>query len=520
MPLLINEPFVEITKETAPRIAGQPCIRLGTPVPGYGTEPDGVWARWHWDGAALTVQNDRLGFYPLYYSVQNAALLVSPSIPQLLARGVSRTLDDEGLSTFLRLGYFIGDHTPFREIKALPPNANLRWEDGNIDLRHALPTPTALDTSRAEAMQRYAELFQAAIQRRLPEGRCAVPLSGGRDSRHIALELHRQGVKPHCVTATELLQDTEPQIAAQLADELGLPIKILQVSRAKLAAEREKNERTNYCADEHGWYLPVAEYLAEHFDTAYDGIGGDVLSAGLFLDRQKLTLMRAGKFHQLAVHIACYSEQALFNLLSPTLRARFPRQLAIESIARELSRYADWPNPVGAFYLFNRTRREIALSPYRLIDRRLKVHAPYLDRDLFDFLASLPAEHFLDKQFHTDTIMQSYPRFASIPYSCGNSLPTGYRLHEADAALLASMLWRAESKKVINRSFLLLRAIRSAIDTSYYEEFILGCAARATYLTQLAEVADIEPLDTLSRQRANQRYSGTGTALLQQPVSD
>lgn len=62
-----------------------------------------------------------------------------------------------------------------------------------------------------------------------------------------------------------------------------------------LATELEKNERTNYCADKHARYLSLAHHLGRHFDTVYDGIGGDILSAGLFLDQQGFTLMRLGK---------------------------------------------------------------------------------------------------------------------------------------------------------------------------------------------------------------------------------
>lgn len=486
-----QEPFIQLAGGPVPKQTGESRAMLGTPVPGKEVTPDGVWARWEWDGTTLTVQNDRLGCFPLYYATYGRYIAVSPSIAKLLALGAPGTLDDEGMSVFLRLGFFIGEHTPFKAIKALPPGTTLRWRDGRLDLEHALPRPTPLDLDRKRAIQIYGDLFRQAIQRRQPEGRYAVPLSGGRDSRHIVLELHRQGFRPRCVTAEYFDRhfDQDKLVAIQLARELGLPLTVVPQERMLLAAEFEKNERTNYCADEHAWYLSLADHLGQHFDTVYDGIGGDILSAGLFLDQQGLTLMRAGKLDEMANHVACYSEPLLMLLLSPALRERFPRSLALKSIAGELGRYADWPNPVSAFYFFSRTRREIALSPYRLLDQRLRVHAPYLDRDLFDFLVGLPAEQLLDKQFHTLTIADTYPRYAAVPYSSNAPARPNWRLAAMQATRLLPMLLQRHAGAVINRRALALRAIKCLLDPSYGPEFLRSHVLRTVYLMQLTAVA-------------------------------
>src|SRR5690606_10222316 len=63
-----QEPFIRLAGGPVPEQLGQPHVLLGTPVAGAGSTPDGVWARWDWDGTTLTVQNDRLGCFPLYYA--------------------------------------------------------------------------------------------------------------------------------------------------------------------------------------------------------------------------------------------------------------------------------------------------------------------------------------------------------------------------------------------------------------------------------------------------------------------
>jgi asparagine synthase (glutamine-hydrolysing) len=495
MSVTIDEPFVQITGLSTPSVRGALRIVLGTPVENdEGVAEDGVWAQWHWDGRTLIVRNDRLGFYPLYYCVTQDSIAISPSIPKLLELGVDNALDDEGLAAFLRLGFFIGDHTPFRAIRALPPGATLRWHDGLLDLQHALPKPAASRMDRDKAMRVYADLFAEAIARRPPAGRCAVPLSGGRDSRHIALEMHRQGLRPHCVSAQDLrvYRNQESGTALRVARELGLPLTVVPQDRPVVQAELQKNELTNYCADEHGWYLPIAEYLQRNADTVYDGIGGDVLSAGLFLDEEGLALVRAGRFTEMAERITGWSERLLMRMLSPELRDRFPRQPALQSIAEEIARYADWPNPVGAFYLFNRTRREIALSPYRLLGRRLHVHAPYLDAELFDFLAALPAEHFVDHTFHTETIARAYPDYASIPYHSGGcQLRSDWAHGIAHAFRLLPLLLRRRHG-LVDWRFAALRVARCALDPSYGAEFVHGQGRLMINLMQIGVVADAD----------------------------
>jgi hypothetical protein len=47
----------------------------------------------------------------------------------------------------------------------------------------------------------------------------------------------------------------------------------------------------------------------------------------------------------------------------------------------------------------------------------VSVLAPYLDRDLFDFLTSLPGPMLEDRRFHNDVIRRAYPKYAGIPFS-------------------------------------------------------------------------------------------------------
>ena len=92
-----------------------------------GNPSTGIFAEWHWDGNEVLVRNDRYGMQPLFYFVRPAELCLAPSLWTLLERGAPRDLDWPALAVFFRLGFFLGDDTPFREIKMIPPNARFRW---------------------------------------------------------------------------------------------------------------------------------------------------------------------------------------------------------------------------------------------------------------------------------------------------------------------------------------------------------------------------------------------------------
>ena len=104
--------------------------------------------------------------------------------------------------------------------------------------------------------------------------------------------------------------------------------------------------------------------------------------------------------------------EPIVELVATHVRRRFSIEKAHEQVAAEAARHVQAPNPVGSFYFWNRTRREIALSPYALFAGVPTVYSPYIDHALFDHLASLPAEFFLDHTFHDDTIRRAYPRYA------------------------------------------------------------------------------------------------------------
>lgn len=397
-------------------VRGQAACQLGHRLPSQTVGvSDGVFAGWRWDGRALDVEHDRYGLYPLFYYSRGAEFAVAPSIVTLLREGAAPDLDPAALAVFLQLGFFIDDETPFKHIRAVPPAVRFAW-DGKLYLRPHRDLGDRQDISRDEALRTYAELFRDAVRRRMPNGPVVIPLSGGRDSRHILLELCEAGVRPEfCITAIRYGRgNNDVEVAGMLARNVGLDHVVLERA-SRLQAELQKNLATSFCADEHAWLMPLARHLNGRPIEIYDGIAGDVLSASLFQKPAWLELYRGGRFVELAKTLVGKRREGIV-----ALRGAGAQRLAdeaLERIAVELQRYEDATNPSTMFFFWNRTRREIALAPFGILAGVQTCFCPYLDHGLYDFLASLPPELTVDRTFHTDTIALAHPSAQNVPYA-------------------------------------------------------------------------------------------------------
>jgi asparagine synthase (glutamine-hydrolysing) len=474
-------------------------VLLGTPKAVFGNRrtdlstDKGIFAEWDWNGQRLTACNDRFGFFPVYLYQKQRSVGLSPSIATLIEQGADAALDYDAIAVALRFGQFVGDDSPFRHIRCLPPSARLLWQSGKLELTEQAPVRvTPADLSRIDALRIYIEKFRASVQLRLPpDERFAVPLSGGRDSRHILFELLHQGARPKfCLTYITSPEDV--RVAGLICKTVGLEHRVVPESTRPYADEVLKNAVTNFGVDEGSYPLAICrDLLDQGISTIYDGIGGDVLSAGLFLTKERL-----GQFkYEDPVKVAealmpLEDEVAIRRILRPDVLASCTRAMAVKRLAREIAKHAATHNPVTSFYFWNRTRRKIALTPYAMLAAIPNVISPFLDHELFDFLISLPAEIIVDHSFHTDTIRLAYPEFASIPFEDKTS--PGFdrsRIHSAFADEFSAAALFKGSPSLIRPFALKSRLALSKISRSFGASQ-LWFLRRAAWCYQLGVLAD------------------------------
>lgn len=445
-------------------LSGKPTYSVGYKIERpEGGKPDGIFATWEWTGKRLKVENCRYGLYPIYYFTKPGEICVSTSIPRLVQEGATTELDEPALAVFLRLGYFLGEDTPFKAIRTLPPDTTFEWQEDQLKIAGKLPEVKPQNLSRDEAIDAYIETFRQAIHRRLPKGEFAVPLSGGRDSRHILLELSAAGYRPKfCVTSHHFppRNNDDVKIAGLLTKILGIEHIILPQNQSRVQSELRKNIMTSFGAIKHGWALPVVDYVDNRVTEIYDGIAGGVLTPSFSLFNPELVnLYETGNLVEVAEPLLSLNP-GLEHLLTSGSRHKFNKESAISRLVSELEKHQNQPNPAVSYLFWNLTRRTIATYSFSMFSEQLNVYAPYLDHEVYNLLTSLPASYSFGGTFHAETICRAFPEFKDIPFENQWQLEYTKDCYREYARELINYAVYLGSSELISLSFLLPRLVQ------------------------------------------------------------
>jgi len=264
-----------------------------------GNRACGVFAEWNWDGEQLTLTNDRYGFFPIYYFRRENEFAVSPSISKLLELVGQVEFDDNAFSVLLRFGWLIAEDTLFRSIRAVPAGSTLTWHRGDLQIESAgIINQKPLNISRAEAVETYADLFQRSIETTLPPNDdFFVPLSGGRDSRHILFAVCKANRKPTCLTIIHPppRPNEDTRISRQICETLKLEHELLDQSRSRFDSEIRKNELSGFCASEHGWFFAVGGFRRGKKSSGLRRNRGRCAVGRIVPDGRTVAAVRTGK---------------------------------------------------------------------------------------------------------------------------------------------------------------------------------------------------------------------------------
>lgn len=368
-------------------------------------------AGWKLSESELVVRADRLGFIPIYYWTDARRIVVASSLLEIARRLPKRRFDDEAVSTFLSLGYYLGNSTILEGVRILMPGEILRWNGRLSREAQPYPTPRPFQGTRADAIREFQSRFANAIAIRAPLGVGHLPLSGGRDSRHILLELVGQGYSPPRVITLWSAETTDAEAARCVAEHVGVPCDVVPW-RGRLASEYEKNRLNQYSSDENGWYLSIMPYLK---GTVFDGLAGDALANGSYFNEVTARYLQDGRLEDAARRYLRGMEYRSY--LKPWLRERWHPDMARKALEREFAHHVGVADPCKSFLFWNKVRREIAFLPIAMAGKENPVCLPYQDVDLHEFLLSLPFESFGPPGFHDQVLAASYPDAKHLSFS-------------------------------------------------------------------------------------------------------
>ncbi len=252
---------------------------------------DGMFAFALWDGPRrrLLIARDRVGKKPLFYSLHKGALSFASELRALLRdEEVPREIDEQALDCYLAYGYVPAPLSAFRAVRKLPPATRMVYEGGRITQERYWQLDYARKHPVADARELHAplrETLSRAVRRRLVSD---VPLgaflSGGIDSSAVVAAMAQEMGEP--VRTFSIGFDSERfdelSHARQVSELYGTEHEELQVrpdaiSIAPLIA-RHHGEPFADSSSIPSFYL--AEMTRRSVTVALNGDGGDESFAG------------------------------------------------------------------------------------------------------------------------------------------------------------------------------------------------------------------------------------------------
>lgn len=440
---------------------------LHDPSPSATDRRPGLLAGWSYKNHSLRLYTDRFGLLPLFYCRTESSITISDSIYEISSYHDVTVLDRDALSVFLRLGYYVGNDTPLEGIKVLPPSLDITLVSGDEAIDDVLHIVPAQSLRRDDAIDGYIELFQHSIRSRINHDTpIDLPISGGRDSRHILFELLRQNKPPRQLVTIRKMNPhagEDIKIAGALAQRFNLPHKIIpQKFGGALTLELEASQRQFRLCDEGAWMLPLFASLTKDANVIMDGFAGDTLSNDGMYDEVTFNCLKNGQTEKAAHRIL--RGKAVLPFLADNLQTHFSYEQALERLTRELRRHTSAASPWKSYLFWNRTRREIALAPLLLSPSSLDIQFPYLHPDLVDFLLSLEGDEYGPAGLHDEVILKAYPEWADIPFeSHGNA--HGHKLFSSRE--IFRLFGVLSKSRLANKTFVLSRLVASALKGSH-----------------------------------------------------
>jgi asparagine synthase (glutamine-hydrolysing) len=403
-----------------------------------------AFAVWDLRRRQLLLARDRVGKKPLYFAARPGALTFASELGAILEDGeIDRAVDHRALDSYLTYLYVPPPRTAFQGISKLPPATTLLYREGEITTRRYW----RLDYSRKHDITDPAELhagiraaIRAAVRRRMVAD---VPLgaflSGGIDSSAVVAAMAEASPQPVKTFSIGFEHETYDELpfARQVAERFGTDHHelIVRPDAVELLPRIVRHFGEPFADSSAIPTFYLAEATRRHVTVALNGDGGDESFAGYpryvsnalahRLDRLPLVVRRAGQMvgerlpagpnvsgtisrarrlgRSLALHPAdrFASYTACFD---PTRRGRLytPDYAALvgdhdpERVVREA-----WHDASGSAVLD--VLLEVDVTTYLPGDLLTKVdiatmaygleaRSPFLDDELMQYAASIPAE--------------------------------------------------------------------------------------------------------------------------------
>ncbi len=364
---------------------------------------------------AIDIGTDRLGYFPMYFAHEGGAFHFGSSLNFVKCQLRSRSVNFEAWEELLVLGEIIGEKTTIAEISRLAPGTRIRADDNGIVFvrfwEPEIPEPMPHDAYVCENNRLLTEAMRKCLTH---EGKRIIPLSGGEDSRRIAIAAAQLGIPVEFWTQKGIHRgdvDNDTLVATEVAQTLGHKNRVVELPSWQQYLEdcRTRDVLLGFECIAHEWLLPMVRAVPAGA-TVYDGIIGDVSINGHYF---KAYPEFTDSYHD----TARWAGMLCGTAARPWLRtiSGSVRTPLVERVKQALDSYPSHPHRLTYYFLLNHTRRKISLLSQFYSAKGVAICYPYSYYPLLR--QSLSADPRVQQQrfLHRDCMRASGSKAAEIP---------------------------------------------------------------------------------------------------------
>lgn len=368
---------------------------------------------------AWTVWTNLAGSLHLYHLDDGARRGLSTK-GGLLYGKTEKKLDWEGLAGFFGLGFFPGDRTYVPAVKILRPATRYAFGPEGRLLRAERYWQWRHEPDRrrgeAETIAGFGARLRAVLEDETRDGRAALPLSGGLDSRTVAACLpDGAGIRSYGYGYTE--DSIEIRIAKKVAEAVGLPFHG-HVIRPYLFERMEEVAEATECFQDltQARQADVSEWLAAEADFVLAAHWGDV-----FCDDMGFAGARGTEEEVLEHSLKKMQKKGRQWLLEQVVRPHLgqdPEEAVREAVRAELRRLPEIEDPDFRVKVLKTEQWAFrwTLASLRAYQLGAFPRIPFLDPRMVEFFCTVPTEMVRGRRLEIEYLKRHAPRVARIEW--------------------------------------------------------------------------------------------------------
>jgi asparagine synthase (glutamine-hydrolysing) len=372
--------------------------------------------------------NDRLRSYPIYFYHKANQLFISDNAYLIKEKFNLNIQNNNGSVEFLLSGYVTGNETLYKDLLQLLPGQYLSYDKKlhrfkiKEYFKYYPNTNNNLELSLENKVKEYKELIYSSFERLKDyiiknKYQPIIPLSGGRDSRLMAVMLKEVGIENSIAFTYGTKEHKEVIKSKEIAGELGVDWFFCSYTKEKWHKEYNNSIVKKYFNYADGLsvrphvldYIAVKELFSKKKEKllflsghSLDFIAGSHIPASLFMLNKpsKNNLYEAILAKHFSFHYIYKKERAmLIERISSSLD--FLPQATFDEIISAFE-YWDWRERQGKFILN-------ALNVYDFFN--FDWYLPFWERQWMNFFMQLPCEWRYKQNFQRYALHKLFPNY-------------------------------------------------------------------------------------------------------------